>query len=181
MAKTFILTDEVASVIEYAYQYGTQKFSPWEGLKDSVYKDVSSDDEWFSVAGAYIAGRAQRIWGCNFEAVKGCKAAHAEFALVNEDRKVFLRFVCDNSERLIVDPVLLRKAGITTVLNFILLNPKGLLNMMKIEYLVGTEAYKAGYKTKDYMLLDMIIREVLADLHHMAANRAARREIYRQA
>ena len=181
MAKTLILTDNVVSAIELAYQYGTQQFSSWEGLKDRVYQHVSSDDGWFAIAGAYIAGRMKRIWDCSFRLVKGSVAAHAEFTLVNKGREVNLRFVCDTSDRLMVDPVLLKRAGITTVLNFIMLNPEGLLRMMKVEYLVGTDAYENGHRTKDYMLLDMIIREVLTDLRRMAVNREARREARKQA
>ena len=47
----------IISAIVTAYDYGTQKYSSWEGLKGLIYKDATSDDSWFTVAGAYIAGK----------------------------------------------------------------------------------------------------------------------------
>lgn len=170
--------NNISMAIVMAYDYGTQKYSSWEGLKDCIYKNVGGDDGWFAVAGAYIAGRLQRIYGCKLVMNTAIENSYMDFRLVNKGHEVNLYFSCDLNTY--IDAAILKGRGIDVVIKYFMLNTDGLLRQMKIEYLVGVAAYKAGRRTKEYMLLDQIIREILADLSRMSANRAARHAIQKR-
>jgi len=165
----------ITAAIVTAYQYGTQQYNSWEGLKDRVYKDTAGDDGWFAIAGAYIAGRLQRIFGCKMIVNESIENNYANFRLVNKGHEVNLRFIYSEDGVKQVD--FLKKHNVDVVFKYILINTDGLLRQMRIEHLVGSEAYRLGRQTKEFAVLDQIVQGVLADLAAMARNRAARRNL----
>ena len=100
---------------------------------------------------------------------------YANFRLVNKGHEVNLRFIYSEDGVKQVD--FLKKHNVDVVFKYILINTDGLLRQMRIEHLVGSEAYRLGRQTKEFAVLDQIVQGVLADLAAMARNRAARRNL----
>ena len=161
----------IISAIVTAYDYGTQKYSSWEGLKGLIYKDATSDDSWFTVTGAYIAGKLHQIYGFKLLVNIGTEA-YANFKLVNKGHEVSLRFAYSPLSQ--KDLTFLKTKNVAVVTNHPLMGIDSLLKQMRIEHLVGIEAYKAGRRTKEFAILSQNIKPILTDLGRMAKIRAMR-------